>query len=222
MNHPSESNESEEMWPTLKEAHGNSGETPVAADENGWEIVRQDDDADEAAEVQVLPTSMRKLRHCASSPDLRFLGRALESVAEHDDEAVTIDSIDSSAVLVSKKMTSFRDAILSPSKEPVDEKKEQDSAQNAAAPQTRPKKIKPKIVVTPIKRCSKSTGDLRSLVIHEDDVLGESDAMDYYHRKAMGASGRVNSLKLRPDEAKRKSITMYKKQVQRQQQAACS
>jgi hypothetical protein len=157
---------------------------------------------------------MRKLRHCASSPDLRFIGRALESV--HED--VTIDSIDSSAVLVSKKMTSFRDAILSPSKEPLNEKKEENSTENSST-QTRPKKIKPKIVVAPIRRCSKSTGDLRSLVIDEDEVLGESDAMDYYHRKSMGASGRVNSLKVRPDEAKRKSITMYKKQMQRQQAA---
>lgn len=208
------------MWPTLNEAHGNSDESPVdESNDNGWEIVRQDDDTDEAIEIEVVPSSMRKLRHCASSPDLRFIGRALESVEEHgDDEDVTVDSsIDSSAVLVNKKTTSFRDAILSPSKETPDEKKDDSAPQE----QTRPKqKIKPKFVVTPIKRCSKSTGDLRSLVIHEDEVLGESDAMDYYHRKAMGASGRINSLKIRPDEAKRKSITMYKKQQQRQQQQA--
>lgn len=214
---PSESSAIEEMWPTLNEAHGNSDDTPVAAEDNGWEIVRQDDDTDEAVEIEVVPSSRRKLRHCASSPDLRFIGRALEAVDEHDDEDITVETTDSSAVLVSKKTTSFRDAILSPSKEPVDEKKEPET-NPAAAP--RPKKVKPKFVVTPIKRCSKSTGDLRSLVINEDEVLGESDAMDYYHRKAMGASGRVNSLKTRPDEAKRKSITMYKKQVQRQQQAA--
>ena len=212
---PSESNESEEMWPTLNEAHGNSDETPsAAAEDNGWEIVRQDDESDEAVHIEVVPPSRRKLRHCSSSPDLRFIGRALESVDEHDDEDVTVDTTDYSAVLVSKKMTSFRDAILSTTKGPVDEKKESYPAAS------RQKKIKPKIVVTPIKRCSKSTGDLRSLVIEEDEVLGETDAMDYYHRKAMGASGRVNSLKIRPDEAKRKSITMYKKQVQRQQQAA--
>jgi len=214
---PSESNESDEMWPTLNEAHGSSDETPAKEDDNGWEIVRQDDDTDENIEIQVVPSAMRKLRHCASSPDLRFIGRALEAVEEHNDEDITVDSIDSSAVLVSKKTISFRDAILSPSKEPVDEKKEQESAEKTAAP--RPK-VKPKFVVKPIKRCSKSTGDLRSLVIHEDEVLGESDAMDYYHRKSMGATGRVNSLKTRPDEAKRKNFTMQKKQMQRQQQQA--
>lgn len=209
-------NESDEMWPTLNEAHGSAPTDETAVNEDEWEIVRQDDDTDEAVEIQVLPSSMRKLRHCASSPDLRFIGRALEAVTEHDED-VTVDSIDSAAVLVSKKRTSFRDAILSQSTEPSDEKKESEAAKN---PVTRQKKIKPKIVVTPIKRCSRSTGDLQSLVIHEDEVLGESDAMDYYHRKAMGASGRVNSLKTRPDEAKRLSITLSKKHAQRQQQAA--
>ena len=213
---PRESNESDEMWPTLNEAHGGVADVPPSPPEdNGWEIVRQNDDEDEAIEIEVLPTSMRKLRHCASSPDLRSIGRTLEAV----DEDVTIDSSDSSAVLVSTKTTSFRDAILSPSKTTSDETKQQDPAENAA-PQTRPNKIKPKIVVTPIRRCSKSTGDLRTLVIDENEVLGESDAMDYYHRKEMGASGRINSLKVRPDEAKRRSITMYKKQMQRQQQQA--
>lgn len=209
---PNESNESEEMWPTLNEAHGGLDET--AGNEDEWEIVGQDDDTD-GDEIQVVPSSMRKLRHCASSPDLRSIGRALESVSEHDED-VTIDSIDLSAVLVSKKTTSFRDAILSHSTEPSDEKKDADIAKSSSL---RQKKIKPKIVVKPIRRCSRSTGDLQSLVIHEDEVLGETDAMDYYHRKAMGASGRINSLKMRPDEIKRKNITMYKKQSQRQQQA---
>lgn len=216
-----DSTENDEMWPTLNEAHGgNSDETPFApGDDPDWEIVRQDDDTDEAIEIQVVPSSMRKLRHCASSPDLRFLGKALEAVDEHDDEDVTVDSAitDSSAVLVSKKMTSFRDAILSPSKEMPDEKKDPESAERQARPK---QKIKPKFVVTtPIRRCSKSTGDLRSLVIHEDEVLGETDAMDYYHRKAMGAAGRVNGLKIRPDELKRKTFTLNKKQAQREQQA---
>lgn len=211
----------EEMWPTLNEAHGNSitpDETSSAAQVDEWEIVRQDgdDDAeDEGVEIRVVPTSLRKLRHCASSPDLRFIGKALEAVDEEDD-GVTIDSMDSE-VIVSKKMTSFRDAILSPSKHVVlEEKKEQESI-----PATRQRKIKPKIVVkTPsIRRCSKSTGDLQSLVsIHEEEVLGETDAMDYYHRKAMGDNRRVNGLKIRPDELKRKTFTLNKKQEQRQQQ----
>jgi hypothetical protein len=75
--------------------------------------------------------------------------------------------------------------------------------------------------VTPIKRCSRSTGDLQALA-EEEEVLGETDAMEYYSRKSMGASGRVNGLKERPDEAKRKEIIMYKKDLQRQTQSARS
>lgn len=208
----SDLNKSKEMWPTLHQAHG-----AAAGDEDDWEIVCQDDDRDEAIEIQVVPPSMRKLRHCSSSPDLRFIGRALEAASEVHDEDVTIDSIESSGVLVSKKLTSFRDAILAQSAESSDEKKEVETSKNIP---TRQKKVKPKLVVTPIKRCSRSTGDLQSLVIHEDEVLGESDAMDYYYRKSVGAANRVNGLKMRPDEAKRKSITMHKKKAQRQQQTA--
>ena len=216
----SKSNESKEMWPTLNQAHGAAANDETAENDE-WEIVCQDDDTsmhrDEAIEIQVVPTTLRTLRHCSSSPDLRFIGRALQSVSEDHDEDVTIDSRDSSGVLVSKKLTSFRDAILAQSADSSDEKKEVETSKNASA---RQKKIKPKLVVTPIRRCSRSTGDLQSLVIHEDEVLGESDAMDYYYRKSVGAANRVNGLKMRPDEAKRKSMTMYKKHAQRQQQTA--
>jgi len=49
-------------------------------------------------------------------------------------------------------------------------------------------------------------------------VLGDTDAMDFYHRKAKGSMSRSNGLKIRPDEAKRKEISMYKKDLQRQRQ----
>lgn len=208
---------SKETWPTLNQAHGSTNNAETTENEDEWEIVCQDDDRDNAIEIQVVPPAMRKLRHCSSSPDLRFIGRALESVSEDDhDEDVTIDTIDSSGVLVSKKLTSFRDAILAQSADTPDEKKQEETSKNFP---TRQKKIKPKLVVTPIKRCSRSTGDLQSLVIHENEVLGESDAMDYYYRKSVGAANRVNGLKMRPDEAKRKSMILNKKKAQQRQTA---
>ena len=64
----------------------------------------------------------------------------------------------------------------------------------------------------------KSCGDLLSLVHEDEEVLGETDAEEYYGRKSAGAQGRRNGLKTRPDEAKRLQITMAKKQMQRQRQ----
>ena len=91
------------------------------------------------------------------------------------------------------------------------------------------KKVKPTFVVTPIKRASKSTGDLLGLLhdgVELDDdgddeaILGDSDAMEYYGRKSAGAMNRKNGRKSRPDEAKRLQMTMAKKadQKRRQQQ----
>lgn len=102
-----------------------------------------------------------------------------------------------------------------------------------------------KLVVTPIKRCTKSTGDLQSLSRihetsehddamgggggggfgdiaehHEDEVLGDTDAMDFYHRKAKGVQNRASGKMIRPDEAKRKEISVHKKDVQREKQQA--
>jgi hypothetical protein len=50
-------------------------------------------------------------------------------------------------------------------------------------------------------------------------VIGESDAMDYYQRKEHGSKSTVNKKKERPDEAKRREIIMYKKNLQRLKQA---
>jgi hypothetical protein len=210
----------EEMWPTLNEAHHGVVDIPVV---DGWETIVS---SDEAIEIKILPPGLRKLRHCASSPDLRFIGNSLAAVEEDDDDedfsfvseaessavssAVMVDAPSTSSRTV-KRIPSFRDAIL------LKTSNEQTDTPSSAV-QARPKKVKPKIVVTPIKRCARSTGDLRSLVIHEE-VLGESDAMDYYHRKAQGASGHMNSLKLRPDEAKRKHFTLQKKKMQRESKA---
>jgi hypothetical protein len=107
---------------------------------------------------------------------------------------------------------------------------------------------KPKFIVSPIKRCIQSTPDLRSLVSiqeHQEDdmgggggggaasttileeplheeVMGNTDAMEFYHQKSKGSISRANGLKIRPDEAKRKDMILFKKNAQkaRQKQAA--
>ena len=100
----------------------------------------------------------------------------------------------------------------------------------------------------PIRRCAKSTGNLRALdhiqEHHDDeeedccgggggggggfgggpisendhDVLGDTDAADFYHRKNKGAQNRVAGEKIRPDELKRKEISQYKRDAQRKAQ----
>ena len=52
----------------------------------------------------------------------------------------------------------------------------------------------------------------------EGDVLGDTDAMDYYHRKDHGSKSTSNKKKERPDEAKRREIIMHKKELQRKKQ----
>jgi len=83
-----------------------------------------------------------------------------------------------------------------------------------------------------MRRCAKSTGDLGMLKIEEgcdggggglggvieEEVLGETDAPDYYERKSAGRANRKNGRKLRPDEAKRKAGIVAKKNAQRREQ----
>lgn len=106
--------------------------------------------------------------------------------------------------------------------------------------------IRSKYVVVPspmgkgsgMRRCSKSTGDLQNLCLnfegnHNTYDIGSSstgacgddsnedhhhDAMEFYNRKLLGSSSRINGLKLRPDEAKRRDMILHKKAHQRQQQ----
>ncbi|KAL7476122.1 hypothetical protein ACHAW6_002001 [Cyclotella cf. meneghiniana] len=54
------------------------------------------------------------------------------------------------------------------------------------------------------------------------EVLGETDAMDYYHRKEKGSLSTINKKKERPDEIKRKEISMYKKELQKEKQQSRS
>jgi len=104
------------------------------------------------------------------------------------------------------------------------------------------------VVKTPPKisrRNSKSTGDLNCLMhsnatiyedhedheddmcggggggfdtVQEHDVMGDTDATDFYAQKSKGGSSRMNSKKLRPDEAKRLDIILHKKEEQKKKQ----
>lgn len=239
-------------WPSLGASLGQPTPslTTPAADE--WEMLspdtsaivednnNEDDDSDNnnttpAIEVVMGPPPLPSFRpitrhNSQSAPDLR----------EMDDETAGSSSVvmvddhggeDESGVLVSNpwnsnNKVSFKDAILSPSKHVLDSSTE--------APATLPRarnKIKSRYVVTAIKRCAKSTGDLRALAamqaeneLDDDDHgggggdMGATDAMEYYNRKSHGAHGRSNGMKQRPDEAKRKQMIVQKKNLQRAKQ----
>lgn len=200
------------------------------------------------------------LKHAHSTPDFHHYSTILEESYD-DTGAVLVNSYDenedgvgslasSSIVMVSgpssvvstqscwstSSKISFRDAIM---KEQTQETKEADEPDSQEQP--KPAKIvrkKPKFVVKPIRRCSKSTGDLQALAriaenddyysggcgdpYNDDHILGESDAQLYYNQKAQGKLGRKNGRKVRPDEAKRLQITMAKKDDQRQRQQAAA
>jgi hypothetical protein len=234
----------EEMWPTLnpgaspvpakeqkvtKQVVWNDVGEPI--DQEDWELLADDDDDDKEGkeahinnetkdETPVVQVVNRKiLRHAQSSPNLH---RAfdMEAVMEDDDDdasgSFAMISGPGSVMSMSSNF-SFRDAILSPGAA-ASTSTEDEQAAGAALKirQARPR-VKPRFVVKkPMKRCIKSTGDLKSLVIQEDEeVIGASDAMEFYHRKALGVQTRKNGLKLRPDEAKRKQMIMHKKGLQR-------
>jgi len=196
------------------------------------------------------------LHHCQSSPNF-------ETVLENDEEAVLIEidnrereedggtSITSSSIVMvsgpasvlsesvwcgaSPSKVSFRDVILK-------EKQVQSNCTGTEEKRQVQQKKKTKFVVTPIQRCAKSTGDLKSLAriaeghgeadynMYDDGgggggggggiILGETDAELFYNRKAQGRLGRTNGKKIRPDEKKRLQMTMAKKNDQRQRQLA--
>jgi hypothetical protein len=190
------------------------------------------------------------LKHCQSSPDLRQYILE-ESDAEsssggsldQESSAVVIDNSDltslasSSIVMVpsptvstpwSTSKMSFSDILKKKSahQHRTSETKVLDDQLQPKDHQhhTRIRKLrKPKFEVKPIKRCVKSSNDLRSLgqiseLDDEGQILGETDAELFYNQKAQGKLGRMNGKKIRPDEAKRLEITMAKKTQQRQNQ----
>ena len=221
----------DEEWPSL-----GGPQAPAATTTEGddWELVVSENGAGQGEasntgiEEVMMPNPQPLVRkNSVSAPDLRVL----DEDEDEDDDATGISSsaammsnlaslAESGTVVVAagpwgkKNKVSFKDAILSKSKHV------QAAAPSPAAEKPPMKnRFKSRYVVTQIKRCAKSTGDLLSLVENEEDEpMGDSDAMEYYSRKAHGAHGRSNGLKQRPDEAKRKEMIVQKKNMQRQKQ----
>lgn len=191
------------------------------------------------------------LKHAQSTPNFRTVVEESD-----DDDAVLVGNnsqtedgvaslASSSMVMVSESPSvisvqsswsaapkvSFRDAIMKEKAQALSAVHETEGA--AQQEPAKPTKKKTIFVVTPIKRCAKSTGDLRSLAriaesggdddhYHDDLIMGDTDAELYYNRKSHGKLGRKNGQKSRPDEAKRLQITMAKKADQRQRQQAAA
>lgn len=156
----------------------------------------------------------------------------LASVLENEEESSFAMVSGPSSVWTSASTTSnglnFRNAILaSPSSEQLDDSvlsRGVTSGVASPAPTSNNnhkkcglRKYQPRFVVVPsptrIRRCSLSTGDLPSLVLHEQE--GE-DANEFYQQKSMGLSSYSVGRKQRPDEAKRRTLIIQKKERQRQ------
>lgn len=198
------------------------------------QVVRQDElqEQQQPKSEETYKVNPKCLLHSQSSPNLRdytIEESDSDSEFEHVEAQVSQDDASSDYSLVSgppsvnsiwSSRISFKDALL---------KKEDEDApasipeNSADAPSKKPhgqriKKIKPKFVVqevTPMKH-AKSMGDLSKL--DEDDVMGDTDAHEYYSRKAQGSLGRRNGRKQRPDEKKRLEMSMNKKNAQRARQ----
>lgn len=122
------------------------------------------------------------------------------------------------------KGVSFKDAILSPSKHTEHASPNKNNRNQVPTSPRQRNKFKSRIVVKPIQRCAKSSPDLRSLDVIDDvddvkeqDIVGHTDAQEFYARKAHGERGRSNGMKLRPDEQKRRDMIITKKNAQRNQ-----
>lgn len=155
------------------------------------------------------------LKHCQSSPNLREyeLADDNDSTSQASSSMVMVAG-PASVWSVGSNRLSFKDAILQPPAQSKETKLLPNQTKKVI------KKVKPIFVVKPIKRQTHSTGDLRALATHEEEILGDTDAHEYYSRKSQGAVGRKNGMKTRPDEAKRLQMTMAKKNMQRQRQGA--
>jgi hypothetical protein len=178
-----------------------------------------------------------------STPDLHVVSHyTLEDSDEdggYDAETIGDVSTDDPYVklplphaIITKK-PSFKDAILLNLQETAKEQLEMEGGASSRLQEKR--RVKPKFIVKKITRCSHSTGDLTSLSTIRDgveevyssgcpalstvhDILGATDAQDFYEQKRHGEESRRKGLKLRPDEAKRKEFAMCKRAMQRQSQ----
>lgn len=210
----------EQEFPAL--VTGGNRAAVAATEEEEWEMLEEQQLFDKEV---VMVSNPKQLKHATSSPDLRRYSIDMDQY-NNDGESDNRDSFS----LVSKPLSvattwsnnlSFKDAVLT---QPETDSQEQGTGKGVKFQDPdrydKPRKFNPKIVVQPIKRCTKSTGDLQALAsIHEEEeILGETDATDFYYRKAKGEAGRKNGLKLRPDEAKRRDMILHKKALQQSQQ----
>eukprot|EP00546_Thalassionema_frauenfeldii_P012776 CAMPEP_0178913930 /NCGR_PEP_ID=MMETSP0786-20121207/11125_1 /TAXON_ID=186022 /ORGANISM="Thalassionema frauenfeldii, Strain CCMP 1798" /LENGTH=193 /DNA_ID=CAMNT_0020586745 /DNA_START=277 /DNA_END=858 /DNA_ORIENTATION=- len=143
----------------------------------------------------------------ASTPNLRKLAEVCSVVEGR--------GVDKHNALTDPAVPSFREKLLTKVKK---EEKEEDVIEESPKPKA---KTRPTFVVTPIRRCSMSSPNLRAFGNFDEsseEILGETDAMEYYHRKASGYNGRKNGMKVRPDEAKRLDMILQKKDMQRKAQ----
>eukprot|EP00978_Attheya_sp_CCMP212_P002557 scaffold5201_cov54-Attheya_sp.AAC.1 len=199
-------------------------------DLSAFEFISEEEEEDEQA-ASCSDMSSAILVDANTADDTRSI-LTTDSVFSMDTSHTSVWGSSSSSLT---RKTSFKDMIMRNPQEELEEKVNQD-----VKPVVR-KKFRPRLVVKPITRCIKSTGDLISLSqiqeeeeshggggggggafggisIEEDEAVGDSDAMEFYHRKNKGATGRVNGLKARPDEAKRKEIIIHRKEAQRKRQ----
>lgn len=230
--------EHDDHWPALDSS---ASKVRNSRSEHEWEMIPPPAVGavrfQSVGSIETSKKNPRVLKHCQSSPNLLHYQVVLEEEDEESAEESSAVMIEDSYSLASSSMVmvsgpasvatttsrvSFRDAILAQSDSP-NGKYSKPGTNDAYHPnqKTKIRKVKPKFVVTPIKRCAKSTGDLQKLVMDEDscEILGETDAHEYYSRKAHGFTTRKNGMKIRPDEAKRLEMTMNKKNMQRANQS---
>lgn len=201
-----------------------------------------DDTSDDAVVVHLPPKQHQReflldRQRSFSTPDFIHLERTASSHEAADDDGFSHNHHDHFSNEDDSHRTyppptatntwggvSFRDIVISQMHGLADEVVV-DHPQRQQSPLALSNKPKPRFVVTPVPmRQYESTPNLRSLggsttTAAIDDtnlILGDSDAMEFYHRKAKGFAGRKNGFKMRPDEAKRLSIIMHKKELQRQ------
>lgn len=192
------------------------------------QVVRQDEKQEQQPKSEeTYKVNPKCLLHSQSSPNLRdytIEESDSDSEFEHVEAQVSQDDASSDYSLVSgppsvnsiwSSRISFKDALLKKEDAPASIPENSADAPAKKPHGQRIKKIKPKFVVqqvAPMKH-AKSMGDLSKL--DEDDIMGDTDAHEYYSRKAQGSLGRRNGRKQRPDEKKRLEMSMNKKNAQR-------
>lgn len=214
-------------WPSLKQPHKRDEWELLDPDEHDHAPEEHNLSGDSSFEVVIeadIP-SPRRLHHSNSSPNLSSSTILKSPVREHNLGAVMEDEEESSFAMVSSPPSvwtatsttttgnlNYRNAILAATSE---------ETTTAEEPVTSPRskknglrKFQPRIVVVPtpprMRRCSRSTGDLPTLMLDDQETANE-----FYQQKSMGMSSYSVGRKQRPDEMKRRNLIIQKKDRQR-------